>query len=228
MKTIGLLGGMSFESTIEYYRIINREVRKRLGGNNSAKILLHSFNFQEIEDLQKSEKWQELEKLICEAGQKLHESGADFLLICTNLMHKVYPQLEKCSPVKVLHIADATANEIKRQNINRVGLLGTKWTMEEDFYRSRLEKQGIEVIIPDDEDRTYVDKVIYEELCRGLFLDSSSQGYKNIIDKMKKIGAQGVILGCTEIPLLIEEASIPLFNTTLIHSLEAVKLAIEE
>ena len=225
MKTIGLIGGMSFESTVEYYKIINSEFQKRLGGNNSAKIILHSMNFQEIVELQFKSEWNKLGEILSEAAVKLEKCGADYILICTNLMHKVAPQVEKSVSIPLLHIADVTAQEIKNQNIHKVGLLGTVFTMEEDFYKKRVEDQGIEVVIPDDEDREEVSRIIYKELCRGIYLEESRKKYEQVIEKMVEKGAQGVILGCTEIPLLLNKTIVPCFNTTLIHATSAVEAA---
>lgn len=226
MKTIGLIGGMSFDSTIEYYRIINSEIRERLGGNSSAKIILHSMNFQDIVEMQFNGDWEKLGNLLSEAAVNLQKSGADFILICTNLMHKVAPKVEQSISIPLVHIADVTAQRIKKYNINKVCLLGAKFTMEEDFYRARIEQQGIEVIIPEENDRKEISRIIYEELCRGIFLQSSREKYEQIIEKMIDKGVRGVILGCTEIPLLIKNTAIPSFNTTMIHSLSAVELAL--
>lgn len=228
MKTIGLLGGMSFESTAEYYKIINSEVRNRLGSNNSAKINMYSFNFQEIEELQFNNNWEKIADLMIEAALKLQDNGSDLLLLCTNSVHKIYDNLQKELSIPVIHIADAVSNEIKRQGYDIVGLLGTKFTMEEDFYRNRMKQNGVKVIIPNENDRTYVHKVIYEELCRGIFLQNSTREYENIMENLIKNGAQGVVLGCTEIPLLVKQSYIPLFNTTLIHAHSAVDAALLE
>jgi len=228
MKTIGLIGGMSFDSTVEYYKIINTAVRNELGKNASAKILLHSMNFQEIVDLQFQGEWEKLGSIVCEAAIGLEKSGADFILICTNLMHKVVPIVEKKVSIPIIHIADVTSMEIKAQKLRKVALLGTIFTMEEDFYKNRIESHGIEVILPDKEDRQEVSRVIYEELCRSIIKEDSQAKYEEIIEKMIEKGAEGVILGCTEIPLLLEKSRIPLFNTTEIHALSAVKLALEK
>lgn len=228
MKTIGLLGGMSFESTIDYYKIINTEVRKLLGKNNAAKIVMHSVNFQEIVEMQFKGEWDKLGQILSEAAINLEKGGADFVLICTNLMHKVAPAVERSISIPLVQITDVTAQEIKAKNLNKVGLLGTVFTMEEDFYKSRIEQNGIEVVVPEKEDRDEVSRIIYEELCRGIFLEESRNKYEQVISKMVKNGAQGVILGCTEIPLLIEEKDIPLFNTTEIHALAAVRKALSE
>jgi len=226
MKTIGLIGGMSFDSTVEYYKIINFEIRERLGKNSSAKIILHSMNFQDIVDMQFNGEWEKLGDLLADVAVNLQESGADFILICTNLMHKVAQKIEDSVSIPLVHIADVTAQRIKGQNINKVGLLGAVFTMEEDFYKARIEQQGIEVIIPEESDRKEISRIIYEELCRGIFLQSSREKYEQVIEKMIDNGAQGVILGCTEIPLLIKNTSITSFNTTMIHALSAVELAL--
>ncbi len=223
MKTIGLIGGMSFESTLEYYKLINCEYQKRLGGNSSAKIILYSMNFQEIKELQFLGEWEKLGEILSNAAINLERGGADFALICTNLMHKVAPSVEKSVSIPLLHIVDATAQKIKEQNIDKVGLLGTVFTMEHNFYRERLEKYDIDVVIPDDNERPEVSRIIYDELCRGLFLDDSREKYNEVINKMMKNGAEGVILGCTEIPLLLEDTVIPAFNTTKIHAMAAVE-----
>lgn len=223
MKTIGLIGGMSFGSTVEYYRMINCEIQKSLGENNSAKIILYSLNFQEIKELQFKGEWEKLGEILSKAAINLEKGGADFALICTNLMHKVAPQVEKNISIPLLHIVDATAQKIKEQNINKIGLLGTVFTMEENFYRERLKNYGIEVVIPDEDDRHEISRIIYDELCRGIFLDESREKYNYVIEKMAQNGAQGVILGCTEIPLLLNETVIPSFNTTQIHAMAAVE-----
>ncbi len=225
MKTIGLIGGMSFASTVEYYRMINCEVQKRLGGNNSAKIILYSMNFQEIKELQFKSEWEKLGEILSGAAIQLEKGGADFLLICTNLMHKVAPQVEKKVSIPLLHIVDATAQKIKSQNIDKVGLLGTVFTMEEEFYTQRLKKHGIEVVIPEQQERQEVSRIIYDELCRGIFLDEARKKYRQAIRQMKENGAQGVVLGCTEIPLLLEKTEIPAFNTTQIHAMAAVEMS---
>lgn len=226
MKTIGLIGGMSWESSLEYYRIINEKTKENLGGLHSAKILLFSVNFQEIELLQHRGDWEELTKIMIEAATTLEKAGADFIVICTNTMHKMAEDIERSVSIPLLHIADASAKAIKERGLTKVGLLGTKFTMEQDFYKKRLEdKHGLEVITPDEIDREIVHSVIYEELCLGKISPKSKKEYLRIISKLKKSGAQGVILGCTEIPLLLQQrdVSLPLFDTTEIHSEYAVK-----
>lgn len=227
MKKIGLIGGMSFSSTLEYYKTINFEVQKRLGENNSAKIILYSMNFQEIKELQFKENWDKLGEILSEAAVNLEKGGAEFIMICTNLMHKVAPKVEKNISIPLLHIVEATAQEIKKQNINKVGLLGTIFTMEQDFYREKLNNYGIEVIIPDLSSRQEVNIIIYNELCRGIFTDESREKFKLIIEKMAQDGAKGVVLGCTEIPLLLKNTVIPSFDTTKIHAMAAVEKALQ-
>lgn len=230
MKTIGLLGGMSWESTLSYYKTINEGVKKQLGGLNSAKICMYSVNFKEIETLQHSGHWDDTAKILSEAAISIEKGGADFLLICTNTMHKVAPEIESKLTIPILHIADATANKLLENGITKVGLLGTNFTMEQDFYKGRLiEKFGIDVVIPDKNDRLKIHDIIYQELCRGEFREGSRNTYINVIDKLKHQGAEAVILGCTEIALLIqqEHTSMPLFDTTAIHANAAVSLAIK-
>lgn len=229
MKKIGLLGGLSPESTVEYYKIINSEVRKVLGGCSSAELIIESFNFREIEKMQFEGKWDELGEKLGLAAQNLEHCGADYIVICTNLMHKVAPQVKEYISVPLIHMVDSVAKEIQKKRITKVGLLGTIFTMEEDFYSKKLlEDYGIETIIPDYDDRCEVSRVIYEELCCGIIKEESKQRYLEIIDKMKENGAQGVILGCTEIPLMISEASIPILNTTQIHAMSVVDKILED
>jgi aspartate racemase len=231
MRVIGLLGGMSWESTAEYYRIINQEVRRRLGRQHSAKILMYSVEFEEIEEMQAGGQWDEAGQLLAEEAQRLERGGADFLLLCTNTMHKVAPAIEQAVKIPLIHIADATAERIRQANLRCVGLLGTRFTMEEEFYRGRLaERHGLEVVIPEPEDRAVVDRVIFAELCQGQILEPSRQEYVRIIDALGRQGAEGVILGCTEIGLLIKPEHSPLlvFDTTEIHATKAVQLALAE
>ncbi|MCD6192519.1 MAG: aspartate/glutamate racemase family protein [Candidatus Aminicenantes bacterium] len=230
MKTIGILGGMSWESTLEYYRLINEEVKSRLGGFHSAKILLYSFDFAEIESLQHQGRWEEMGVLLSEAAQRLEKAGADFILIATNTMHKVAPAVEEAISIPLLHIVDATAAAIEEANCHPVGLLGTKFTMEEEFYRRRLkEKHQIEVVVPPVEQRDLVHQVIFNELVMGEIKEKSRLNFIRIINDLKSAGAQGIILGCTEIPLLIkpEHSSLPLFDTTAIHARSAVDWALD-
>ncbi|MEG0470562.1 MAG: aspartate/glutamate racemase family protein [Longicatena sp.] len=230
MKTIGLIGGMSWESTVSYYRIINEEVKKRLGGLHSAKILLYSVEFDEIEKCQAKGEWEKSARILGNAAQNLEGAGADFILICTNTMHKVAPQIAAMIQVPLIHIADATAEELIQQNIHRVGLLGTKYTMTEEFYKQRLVDKGINVLIPNEEDIESINNTIFKELCLGEVNDGSRETFKIIIDKLKQEGAEGIILGCTEIGLLIHptDVPIPVFDTTLIHAKSAVKLALDD
>jgi len=221
MKTVGLLGGMSWESTILYYQVLNRGVRERLGGLHSAKILLHSVDFAEIEALQVAGQWQQAGELLAAAATGLQQGGADMVLICTNLMHKVAPVVEDRLEVPRLHIADAAGREIVRRGVRKVGLLGARYTMEEGFYRDRLgERFGIEVVIPEPAGRELVHRVIFEELCRGELRDTSRAAYLDVIGQLAEQGAEGVVLGCTEIPLLVrpQDCELPLFNTTELHA----------
>lgn len=228
-KKIGLLGGLSPESTVEYYKIINSEVRKVLGGCSSAELIIESFNFREIEKMQFEDKWDELADKLSTAAQNLERCGAEYIVICTNLMHKVAPQIQKSISVPLIHMVDSVAKEIKRLKMDKVGLLGTIFTMEEDFYSKKLfDDYNIETIIPDKEDRQEVSRVIYQELCCGLVKEQSKQKYLEVISKMKEQGAQGIILGCTEIPLMITQADIPVFNTTQIHAMSVVEKILED
>ncbi|SES65642.1 aspartate racemase [Oceanobacillus limi] len=229
MKTIGLIGGMSWESTVEYYQQINREVNARLGELHSAKILLYSVDFAEIETYQSLGEWEKAGEVLAEVASKLEKAGADFLVICTNTMHKVMEQMKANVTIPILHIADATAKQIKSKGIQTVGLLGTKYTMEQDFYKSRIMNQGIEVIVPNKVDREMINKVIFEELCHGEVKANSKNDYQQVIASLVEQGAEGIILGCTEIGMLIqaEDATVPLFDTTKIHAKEAVNKALE-
>lgn len=228
MKKIGLLGGLSPESTIEYYKIINSEVRKALGGCSSAELIIESFNFREIEKMQFSGQWGELSEKLTLAAKNLEKCGAEYIVICTNLMHKVAPFVQEHICVPLIHMVDSVAQEIQKQKMNKVGLLGTIFTMEEDFYSKKLlEDYSIETIIPNNRDRQEISRVIYEELCCGIINENSKKFYLEVIDKMRQSGAQGVILGCTEIPLMIQKASLPIFNTTRIHAKSAVKKILE-
>ncbi|ADB57241.1 aspartate/glutamate racemase family protein [Archaeoglobus profundus] len=227
MKTIGLLGGMSWESTLEYYKIINEEVAKRLNGLHSAKIILYSFDFSEIAELQSQNRWNELGEILAEKAKILENAGADFILICTNTMHKVADYVQSRINVPLLSIIDCVAREVVKRGIKRVGLLGTKFTMEDGFYEDGLRKYGLEVVIPDEEDRNEVHRIIFEELCRGIFKDSSKRKLIEIIERLKMKGAEGVILGCTELPLLVKHAEIPIFDSTKIHAVYAVEFALK-
>ena len=229
MKTIGLLGGMSWESTALYYQWINEIVKKRLGGLHSAKIVMVSVNFQEIEDLQHMGQWEESGEILSKAALQVEAAGADFLLICTNTMHKVAPQVESAIGIPLLHIADATAGEIKKRGMTSIGLLGTNFTMVQEFYAGRLgDKHGLEVLVPGKDDRDIVHRVIYQELVLGVVRDESRSEYLRIMDELHARGAEGIIEGCTEIVMLIqqEHTSIPLFDTTAIHARSAVDMAL--
>ncbi|NSL67245.1 aspartate/glutamate racemase family protein [Bacillus toyonensis] len=229
MNTIGLIGGMSWESTSEYYRIINEEIKERLGGLHSAKCMIYSVDFEEIERFQSNGDWNGAGEVLGNAAYSLQKGGADFIIICTNTMHKVIEKIKENIHIPVLHIADATAKEIKRKDIQKVGLLGTKYTMEQDFYKLRIEENHIKVMVPSKKDREKVNEVIYTELCLGKITSQSREYYKRVIEELVQEGAQGIILGCTEIGLLIkqEDVSIPIFDTTHIHAVEAVNFALQ-
>ncbi|NUL03462.1 aspartate/glutamate racemase family protein [Streptomyces lunaelactis] len=228
MRTIGLIGGMSWESSAEYYRLLNELVRERLGGLHSAKCILHSVDFAEIEELQAAGDWERAGEILAEAARGLQAAGADLLLICTNTMHKVAGQVEAAVSVPLLHLADATADAVRARGIRRVGLLGTAFTMEQDFYRDRLAGHGLEVLTPDAEGRALVHRVIYEELCLGVVREESRAAYQDVIGKLVAAGAEGVVLGCTEIELLIGEkdSPVPVFPTTRLHAEAAVDAAL--
>lgn len=229
MKIIGMIGGMSWESTLEYYRIVNEEIKGRLGGFHSAKCILYSVDFAEIEKLQHESKWKEATELMVEAARRVERGGAEFIIICTNTMHLMADAVQSSIGIPLLHIVDATAEAIKRKQFIRVGLLGTRFTMEHHFYRNRLsEKHGIEAIIPPEEYRKIIHDILYNELCLGEIKNKSKEEFKKIIKDLVDRGAQGIILGCTEIPLLVDQKdySIPLFDTTLIHSKAAVDFAL--
>ena len=231
MKTIGLIGGMSWESTAEYYRIINESVRERLGGSHSAKIAMYSVEFEEVRELHRTGKWDEATDFMIDAAQRVERAGADFALICTNTMHKMADDVAANISIPLLHIADATAGKITASKLKKIGLLGSIFTMEEDFYKGRLRgKCDLEVIVPDKVDRKIIDTIIFEELCMGKTKDSSRERLKLIIGKLVDDNAEGIILGCTELPLLIKQTdvTIPLFDTTTIHAEAAVDLALEE
>ena len=220
MKTIGLIGGMSWESTVTYYRVINEEIKKRLGGFHSGKILLYSVDFDEIEKCQMSGEWEKSGEILADAAKRLEKAGADFIVICTNTMHKVFGQVQAAVKIPVLHIAETTAEIIKKDKITKTGLLGTKFTMEQDFYKSVLAENGIEAVVPDEDGRKTVNDVIYNELCMGQIKESSKKQFLEIIEKLRDQGAQAVILGCTEIGLLVEQkdVDIPVYDTALIHA----------
>ena len=229
MKTIGLIGGMSWESTVSYYRLINTAVKEQLGGLHSAKCVLYSVDFAEIEMLQQQARWAEATRVLVEAGQSVERAGADLVLLCTNTMHKVAEALQGSLHIPLLHIADATAEAVRQAGIRRVGLLGTRVTMEEDFYQGRLVRQfGLEVLIPNPEDREQVHRIIFGELCVGQIRPESKARLERIMDQLAQRGAEGVILGCTELGLLTgaEDSRVPLFDTTRIHALAAVRYAL--
>ncbi len=228
MKMIGLIGGMSWESTALYYRIINEQVKHQLGGLHSAHSLMYSVDFQEIEKLQVAGEWQKAGEILAQAAISLEKGGADFMVLCTNTMHKVADQITAAVDIPLLHIADATAQRIQQAGVKKVGLLATAFTMEQEFYKGRLEQFGIEVLVPDAPGRKRVHDIIYQELCLGVIRDESRAHYREIMAQLVDQGAEAVILGCTEITLLVkpEDASVPLFDTTLIHAEDAVKLAL--
>jgi aspartate racemase len=230
MKTIGMIGGMSWESTLEYYRIVNQEVKARLGGLHSAKCLLYSVDFEQIERLQRANQWEDAGEVLASAAQSLEKGGADFLLICTNTMHKVAEAVEASVSIPLLHLADATAEKIKQDGLNKIALLGTRFTMEEAFYKGRLvDNFGLDVLIPNEPEMDAIHRVIYDELCLGKIDSDSRQKYLDVIDRLKGEGAQGVILGCTEIGLLVKQGDtdVPLFDTTGIHARAAVDFALK-
>lgn len=230
MKTVGLLGGISPQSTVLYYQGINRVVAERLGGLHSARLLLYSVDFHEVEELQHQDRWDEAGALLVDAARALERAGADFLVICANTMHKLAPAVEAAVDLPLLHIVDAVAARIAAAGLRRVGLLGTRFTMEQDFYRARLEqKHGLEVVVPGPDDRDLVHRVIYDELCHGRILDPSRDAYRRVVSRLVDAGCGGVVLGCTEIGLLLrpQDASVPLFDTAQIHAEEAALLALD-
>lgn len=230
MKTIGLIGGMSYESTIPYYKIINDEVNKALGGLHSAKVVLYSVDFEEIESRQRSSDWDECGQILKNAAISLEKAGADIILICTNTMHKVFQDVQAGVKVPVLHIAKATASKLIESNVKKVALLGTIYTMTQDFYKSVLIESGLEVVIPDDIQMQEINRIIFEELCKGKIVDSSREYFSKVIDSLKAKGAQAVILGCTEIGLLVTEdkSALKVFDTTVIHAKAAVEAALKQ
>lgn len=229
MKTIGLIGGMSWESTTSYYQIINETIKRELGGLHSAKILLYSVDFAEIEHYQAVGDWDKSAQVLADIAQRLEQAGVDFIVICTNTMHKVAPQIQKKIAIPILHIAQATAQALVDDGIRKVGLLGTKYTMTQDFYKEKLLESGLEVLIPDQAGIADVNRIIYDELCLGDIRESSKQTYLTVIDDLKNAGAEAVILGCTEIGLLVKQSDIalPLYDTTVIHAEKAAKMGIE-
>ncbi len=228
MKTIGLIGGMSYESTLLYYQIINETTKNILGGLHSAKILLYSVDFHEIEKYQAEENWEKLAEILISIAQKLEKAGADFIVICTNTMHQVEPEISKNINIPIIHIASITAKAIIEKKIQKIALLGTKYTMLQDFYKEKLIENDLQVIIPSSADIEIVNSIIYNELCLGKVRKDSKEKYLTIIDKLHKEGAEGIILGCTEICLLVsqEDTSLPIFDTTRIHAEEVAKLSL--
>ncbi|MBT8396742.1 MAG: aspartate/glutamate racemase family protein [Gemmatimonadetes bacterium] len=230
MKTVGLLGGMSWESTVPYYQVLNREVGRILGGLHSARVILLSVDFHEIETLQHRDEWEDLGSMLARDARRLEDAGADFLVLCTNTMHLVAPAIEAGVSIPLLHIADATAARIRESGLEKIGLLGTRFTMEKDFYKGRLEEaHGFSVLTPPPRDREVVHRVIYEELVLGKIQEESRREFVKIVGDLADSGAQGVILGCTEIGLLLkqENSPVPVFDTTLIHALAAAVMAVE-
>ena len=230
MKTIGLLGGMSWESSALYYQLLNEHVRDRVGGLHSARVMMASVDFAEIEELQRSGDWDRAGALLAGEAARLVAAGADFLVLCTNTMHKVAPAIETATSIPLLHLADATAEVVVASGMRTVGLLGTAFTMEQDFYRERLADHGLAVLVPDDAGRALVHRIIYEELVLGIVTESSREHYRAVIASLIERGAEGVILGCTEIELLVrpEDSAVPVFPTTRIHAEAAVKLALAD
>ena len=229
MKTIGMIGGMSWESSLEYYRLVNEGIKTRLGGLHSAKVLMYSVDFDEIEVQQREGRWDDSARLLAEAARRLEAGGADFFLICTNTMHKVAPEVRAAVNIPLVHIADAAAGEISRLGLARVGLLGTRFTMEQDFMKGYLaDRHGLNVLTPDETARGLVHDIIYDELCLGRVLDESRQKLLGVIQDLKQQGAQGVILGCTELPLLVKasDTDLPLLDTTALHARMAVDTAL--
>ena len=229
MKTIGLVGGMSWESTAEYYRIINQRVKERAGGFHSAKLVMYSVDFDEVETRQHRGEWQELTAMMVDAAQRVERAGADFLLICTNTMHLMADDVQKSIRIPLLHIVDVTAEAVTARSFTKVALLGTRFTMEKDFYKGRLRlKHGLDVIVPEEKDREVIHAILYNELCLGEIKEPSRQAFQQIIARLEARGAQGIILGCTEIPLIVSQKDyrIPLFDTTAIHAEAAVDYAL--
>jgi len=229
MKTIGLVGGMSWESTAEYYRIINQSVKEKAGGFHSAKIVMYSVDFEEVESRQHRGEWQDLTALMVDAARRVERAGADLLVICANTMHKMADEVQRSIRIPLLHIADVTAEEVKARSFKTVGLLGTRYTMEQDFYKERLRlKHGLEVMIPGERERDLIHEVLYNELCLGEIKEKSRQIFQEIIAGLEARGAQGIILGCTEIPLIVSQKDyrIPLFDTTKLHAEAAVVYAL--
>jgi aspartate racemase len=229
MKVIGLIGGMSWNSSLEYYRLINELVSHRLGRLHSARVVLYSLDFEEIERAQQESRWEDAADTLIKAAIALKQAGADFLLICTNTMHKVADEVGKSAGLPILHIVDATGNAIREQGLSKVGLLGTRFVMAEQFYRDRLKKRfDIDLVAPAEDEQAVVHRIIYDELCRGKIRDSSRQSCLEIIEKLTKRGAEGIVLGCTELPLLVRpsDVQVPVFDTTRLHAEAAVEMAL--
>ncbi len=230
MKTIGLIGGMSWESTASYYRLINQAVKARLGGLHSASLLLHSVDFAGIERLQRAGDWDAAGAQLAQAARGLQAAGAGALLICANTMHKVAPAIEAAVQIPLLHVVDATAVTVRQAGVRRIGLLGTRFTMEQPFYIERLQQRGLDVLLPDAEGRAMVHRVIYEELCQGIILGGSRDDYRRVMAALVAQGAEGIVLGCTELALLVDasDAAVPLFDTTELHAQAAVDWALAD
>lgn len=230
MKVIGLIGGMSWESTAVYYRLINQGVHQALGGHHNAKSIIYTLDFADVESCQTEGRWDDASALMVRAAEVLSKAGAEILILCTNTMHKVAASVSSATHARFIHIADATADEILKQGISRVGLLGTRYTMEQEFYRGRLEGRGLTVLIPDEQERDDVHRVIYDELCHGVVSDTSRARYQDVVRSLGRRGVDGVILGCTEIGLLLAggDVDLPLFDTTVLHATAAVKESLSE
>ncbi|MCZ8520790.1 MULTISPECIES: aspartate/glutamate racemase family protein [Paenibacillus] len=229
MKTIGLIGGMSWESSLEYYRIINTLVKENLGGLHSARCILHSVDFADIEQCQREDRWADAGRMLSEAAQGLERAGAECLLLCTNTMHRVAPEIRSAVGIPFFHIAQTAAQAILLQGTRKVGLLGTRYTMEGDFYRGELESEGIDVLIPEEEDRQILNSIIFDELCRGVILPESREKFLAVIRRLQARGAEGIVLGCTEIGLLLrqDDSPLPLFDTAYLHAKQAVAWALQ-
>lgn len=230
MQTIGLIGGLSWESTVDYYRYINTMVHEKLGGLHSAKCLMYSFDFDDIAVLQMAGDWKKQTELMIEAAVKLEKAGADLLVICTNTMHQMAPEVQAAVSIPLIHIADATAHAIQRQGLTKVGLLGTRFTMEQNFYKDGLKRHGISTLIPDADDRQTIHTIIYQELCKGILSPESKAACLDIVSRLTSRGAEGIVLGCTEIPMLIKQEDTPvrLFDTTYIHAREVASYVLQE
>lgn|SRR5574341_1716215 len=230
MKTLGLIGGISWLSTIDYYRLINQEINQRLGGLNSARLVLYSLNYEEAKKFIDENKWEEISLMFCDAAKKLEKAGVDGMIMCANTPHKIADDIRKVIKVPLIHIAEVTAREIWKKGMNRAGLLGTRFTMEDDFFRDKLLREGIEAVIPDNEERGFIHNSIFDELGKEIFTPETKQMYVAIISKLVEQGAQGIILACTEIPLLIkqQDCPVPVFDTTIIHAKAAADFALKD